>query len=257
MPVMDEFKEERSAVKNGTPKQKLTYFFDYYKWYVVGGIIAVIIIGSIIRNIVTYKDTAFYAMLVNAVSLNFPEDADDAEAFAAYAGIDTKEYKVFYDTSAQIGIDAGSDYQALQQIMVHITAADLDVMVSDTDCLMRYAYLGDFHDLRDLLSPEQLERYGDSFFYIDRAVLDEVEAARNDFNQDYTPVYGDPRRPGDMRDPVPVGVFLESGSPLLQDYTFREESPAACILVNTKHPETSVRFIDFLMSPAEAPSGVD
>ena len=45
-----------------------------------------------------------------------------------------------YDTSAQIGIDAGSDYQALQQIMVHITAADLDVMVSDTDCLMRYAY---------------------------------------------------------------------------------------------------------------------
>ena len=29
MPVMDEFKEERAAMKNGTPKEKLAYFFDY------------------------------------------------------------------------------------------------------------------------------------------------------------------------------------------------------------------------------------
>ena len=29
MPVMDEFKEEREALKHGTPKQKLAYFWDY------------------------------------------------------------------------------------------------------------------------------------------------------------------------------------------------------------------------------------
>lgn len=254
MPVMDEFKEERAAMKNGTPKQKLAYFFDYYKWYVVAGVVVVIFIGSIIHNIVTHKDTAFYAMLINSVPVNFSEDTDDTEAFAAYAGIDTEEYQVFYDTSAQIGIDAGTDYQTLQQIMVHITAADLDVMVSDTDSLMRYAYLGDFHDLRDLLTPEQLEKCGDSFFYIDKAVLDEVEAARKDYDQEYEPDYGDPRHPEDMREPVPVGVYLGAGCPLLQDYIFREESPAACVLVNTRHPETSARFIEFLMSSAEAPS---
>ncbi len=257
MPVMDEFQEERAAVKNGTPRQKLAYFFDYYKWYVAGAVIAVVFIVSIIHNIVTHKDTALYAMLVNTVPLSLSEDTDGTEAFAAYAGIDTQEYAVFFDTSAQLGLDSVSDYQTLQQIMVHITAADLDVMVSDTDSLMRYAYLGDFHDLRDLLSPEQLESYGSSFFYIDRVVLEEAEAARQDYDQEYKPVYGDPRRPEDMQDPVPVGVYLDSGSPLLQDYVFREESPAACILVNTRHPETSVRFLDFLMSSAEAPSGVD
>ena len=34
MAVMDEFKEEREALKRGTPKQKLAYFWYYYKWHV-------------------------------------------------------------------------------------------------------------------------------------------------------------------------------------------------------------------------------
>ena len=35
MAVMDEFKEEREALKRGTPKQKLAYFWYYYKWHVI------------------------------------------------------------------------------------------------------------------------------------------------------------------------------------------------------------------------------
>jgi len=42
MAVMDEFKEEREALKRGTPKQKLAYFWYYYKWHVI---ISVMIIG--------------------------------------------------------------------------------------------------------------------------------------------------------------------------------------------------------------------
>ena len=44
MAVMDEFKEEREALKRGTPKQKLAYFWYYYKWHVI---ISVIIIGKL------------------------------------------------------------------------------------------------------------------------------------------------------------------------------------------------------------------
>ena len=35
MPVMDEFKEERAAMKNGTPKEKNPYFYYYYNWYYI------------------------------------------------------------------------------------------------------------------------------------------------------------------------------------------------------------------------------
>lgn len=245
MPVMDEFKEERAALKNGTPKEKLTYFWDYYKWYVVGGVIAVACIVSVIHNIVTHRDTALYAMLINTVPTSLSPDSDNAEAFAAFAGIDTEEYQVYYDTSAQLGLDATGDYQALQQIMVHISAADLDVMVSDADSLMRYAYQGNFHDLRTLLSPEQLEQYGDSLFYIDNAVLREVEEARQNNLLDNAPAYGDPRHPEDMREPVPVGVCLRADSPLLQDYVFREESllPAFWSTPGTRKPPPALSSI--------------
>ena len=74
MPLMDEFREEREALKHGTWKEKLSYFFDYYKWHVVVTIAAIIFIVSITYQIVTRKDTAFYAAMVNAIEQNSAEE---------------------------------------------------------------------------------------------------------------------------------------------------------------------------------------
>ena len=48
MAVMDEFKEEREALKNGTPKQKLAYFWYYYKWHVIISLVVIILIVSFV-----------------------------------------------------------------------------------------------------------------------------------------------------------------------------------------------------------------
>lgn len=248
MPVMDEFKEERAAVKDGTLKQKLTYFFDYYKWHVICGVIAVIFAGVLIYQLTTQKDAAFYAMLLNGTSRSYPAESGHRDAFAEYAGIDTSEYDVIYDTSVQIGTGAGDDYQSAQTLMIHITAADLDVMVSDLDSLRHYAYLGDFRDLRDILTEEQLNRYEDSFYYIDMTVANAIENAKREYDYDYTPVYGDPLRPEDMQDPVPVGILLPEDCSLLEDYVFPDKAaPAVSVLINAEHTGAALQFIDFLM----------
>lgn len=246
MPVMDEFKEERAAVKNGTPKQKIAYFIDYYKWYVVFGA-AVLIFGAVfLYQVSNNKKPAFYAMLINAAPLDYSAEAENTDAFGAYAEIDPEKYNIIYDTSVQLGSDAGTDYYSAQQILVHVSAAEVDVMVSDAASLLQYAYMGDFCDLRTVLSPEQLEAYSDSFYYIDGAVLKEVEAARKDYDHEYIPVYGDPAHPEDMQDPIPAGLFLPSDCPLLEAYLFQGSDPAVSILINAPHPETAVRFLDYL-----------
>ena len=66
MAVMDEFKEEREALKNGTPKQKLAYFWYYYKWHVIISIVVIAMVGSFIYQYVNRKDTAFEAVLLYA-----------------------------------------------------------------------------------------------------------------------------------------------------------------------------------------------
>lgn len=248
MPVMDEFKQERENIKNGTPKQKLTYFWDYYKWHVIIGVIVIIAVVSFIHQMATRKETAFYALMLNATEYNYLEDTSvNTAAFTEYAGIDENKYQVIYDTSVQIGTEAGDDYNSAQKLMVYIAAAELDVMVSDSDSLLKYAYQGQFRDLRDFLTKEQLAEYEDSFYYVDGAVIAEIEAASDAYNFDYEPEYGDPRRPEDMEEPIPVGIFLNESNPLLKDYYFRGDDVVVSVLINTQRPELSSEFIDFLM----------
>lgn len=248
MPVMDEFKEEREALKHGTPKQKLAYFWDYYKWYVIGGAAVVAFIVSMIYQMVTSKETAFYALMLNGTEYNFMEDTSgNTAAFAEYAGIDEDKYQILYDTSVQIGTEAGDDYDSSQKLMVYIAAGELDVMVSDADSLTKYAYQGNFKDLRDFLSEEQLEKYQDSFYYIDNAVVKELDAANEAYDFDYVPDYGDPHHPEEMEEPIPTGIFVNEDCPLLKDYFFRGEDVAVSVLINTERPELASCFIDFLM----------
>ena len=248
MPVMDEFKEEREALKHGTPKQKLAYFWDYYKWYVIGGAAAVAFIVSMIYQMVTRKETAFYALMLNGTEYNFMEDTSgNTAAFAEYTGIDEDKYQILYDTSVQIGTEAGDDYDSSQKLMVYIAAGELDVMVSDADSLTKYAYRENFKDLRDFLSEEQLEKYQDSFYYIDNAVVKELDAANEAYDFDYVPDYGDPHHPEEMEEPIPTGIFVNEDCPLLKDYFFRGEDVAVSVLINTERPELASCFIDFLM----------
>lgn len=248
MPVMDEFREERQAMKHGTLKQKLMYFWDYYKWHLIIGLLAVAIVVSVVHQALTRRDIALYALLLNGSPYDFlADDSTYTAPFAEYAGIDESKYQIMYDATVQIGTGAGDDYTSAQKLMVYIAAGELDVMVSDPDSLLQYAYQGDFQDLRDFLTQEQLEKYADAFYYIDQAVSEEHAAANKANDYDYVPVYGDPHHPEKMRDPVPAGVFLPQDCPLLSDYYFRGSELAAGVLINTARPELASKYLDYLM----------
>lgn len=254
MAVMDEFKEERAALKNRSFKEKLSYFWDYYKWYVIGIVCAVLFVGSFVQQIVTRKDTAFYAVMLNASTMN-PFEADDPYAlkYAEYAGIDLNEYDIFFDTSFHIsesGMDENS-YTSIQKLSVYTAAGDLDVMITDTDSFNKYAYGYTFHDLRDFLSAEQIAELEPYFYYADRKVADEIDAANSTFDDTYVPVYADPTKPEDMEDPIPVGIYLDDCPKLRDNYYFRGEEGAAEHIVmgiycNTERTENVMKFLDFV-----------
>lgn len=246
MPVMDEFKEERAAMKKGTPRQKLAYFWDYYKWHFIGGCALILAVISFVYQAATRKETALYVLLLNGLMQDrLAEESEATAAFAEYAGIDETEYEIIYDTSLQFGTD--NDYAAAQKLMVSVAAQELDVVVSDADSLTTYAYQEYFYDLRNFLSPEQLALCQDSFYYMDAALVPKIDAAIEEGRFDYTPEYGDPRHPEDMQDPIPVGIYLAEDSPLLAQYAFRDSDPAVCVLTNTTRPEQAAQFVAFLM----------
>lgn len=248
MPLMDEFKEEREALKHGTPKQKLRYFWDYYKWHAIAVIAAILILIFSIREIVTRKDTAFYACFLNLARYNYTTDeAESIYAFAEFAGIDTDRYRLFFDTSIQIGMGTGTDNDSAQKLFAYLFAAEIDVMVSDLDSILIYAYQGDFNDMRDLLSEEQFAACQDSFYYIDGVMLAEIKATSESNNLSYSPVFPDPLLPDQMQDPIPAGIVLRDDNPLAKDYYFYEKKGAVSVMINTKRPELALKFLDFVM----------
>ena len=247
MPVMDEFKEEREALKHGTWKQKLSYFFDYYKWHVIVGAALLIFGFSLVSQILNHKETAFYAGLLNTIELN--NGTNYAQGFAEYAGIDSDTYDILFDTSMNI-VAGQLDQETIsstQKLVAIIAAKELDVMITDSASIQGYANSQYFYDLRDLLSPEQVEQYEASFYYVDMTAVLKRQAAMDSFDNDYVPSYPDPRHPEDMEQPIPVGIYLDGENALKDSFYFRSDEVVISVLLNTKHAETTSRFIDFLM----------
>lgn len=248
MPVMDEFKEEREALKNGTPKEKIQYFWYYYKWHTIVGLIVIAMIVSIIKTVVFQKETAFYAAFLNAATRYTGRDI--GAEFVEYAGIDGKTYDVMIDSSMFIDKDKmdTSSVSAAQRISVYLAAGDLDVLVTDTDSAQHYAYLDTLTDMKSFLTQEQYKQYEPYFYYVDMKVVKEIAAANDNMDLTYEAVYPeDPFDPTTMEEPVAVGICVDQCPILRDNYYFREDSLIFSVFCTSRNQELNQQFLEYLM----------
>lgn len=259
MPVMDEFKDEREKIKNGTFKEKLSYFIYYYKWHVLGILLAILCVVTFIVQLVNQTEDALYVCMLNTTEkgesiydVSQEASAEYGSLFAAYAGIDTDEYDIYFDTSMQIDVNSFDEttVNSTQKYITYLAAAEMDVILSDPEAFLYYAYQEDFYDLREILNDEQIEKYQDYFFYVDGAdiaayqeYLDSGESLYTDYELDAP----DPTKPEEMEDPIPIGLYLNSRETLNQYFFFQDESVVAGVFVNTERLDAALQYLDFVM----------
>ena len=63
--LREEEKARWKEIKDKPFKYKFDYFMDYYKWHVIGAIVAILVIVAVIRTIVSYRDYALCVIMVN------------------------------------------------------------------------------------------------------------------------------------------------------------------------------------------------
>ena len=246
MPVMDEFKAERETIKQKSTKEKISYFFDYYKWHTVAVVVILAAAISLIVHLVNLKDRALYVCLLNATA--FDQTDNYIQHFEEYAGIDQSEYEAIFDTSMSIEIGGRDTVTAtsFQKMAVYTAAGDLDVIITNPEIIEYYVEQGLFYDLRQLLSPEQIALYEPYFFYVDQVVLNAIQDA-NDRDETYDAVFSDPRQPEAMTDPIPVGIVLDDCQRLKESVLFGDEELVLSVIINSSNVETALKFIDFVM----------
>lgn len=249
MAAMDEFKDERESVKNKPLKYRIAYFWDYYKWYVIGGIAAVIVIVSTIKGIVTAKDTAVYAAMINYTE-NVDYSDDVFEDFLKMNDVDPKKNMINLDTTLYLTESGWSpaDVQSVQKLSVLLAAGDLDSIVTGAPYFQKYAYQGYLTDLRDVCDEDELKSIEGDIYYIDGAISKLVIEAMDDNKEYDLSEAPDPSKPEEMEDPIPVGIRL-TDSKLLDahfEYSYPAEERYGSVVINSKRPGMTKDMLMYL-----------
>lgn len=251
MPVMDEFKAEREAMKNKSFKERLLYFWDYYKWHVIGGAAGLFLLGTLIHDVLTNKDYAFYGAFINTAPLYDAEEFVDA--FEAKLPLDFENEEAVLDATYYISENANNDLSvsSAQKMIIYISAGDVDVIATDEGTISNYALNESLFDLRTILTEEQIASYEDYFYYVDMEqirlkTLDEANSVEP------TPVDQiDPRRPDLMTEPIPVAIYVPEDSRVLSYYLFSEGEPVLAVPVTGTNVDWSLMFIDYALETVE------
>ena len=264
MSIIEEIKEQqKKSLKNMSPKEKLAYFWDYYKIHTGVAIIVLTLIVVFTYQFVTSKDYAFYAVLVNARSTgtNYGLSELWAEEFLEYAQIDPDKYQVSIDTSITMSLDSQYDIANQEKMLAMMQAGIISAIVADTEAFEMYAQNEYFYDLESLLTAEELEKYGPYLYYTDAATF----ADPNDdtfYNEDELTNPADltinHRDPSTMGQPVAVGFILTEDNMLADadyygylsdseyDYQGYPSDAVLGIPATNKEPTLVIRFLAFL-----------
>ena len=175
-----------------------------------------------------------------------------ADEFVEYASIDTDEYQVVTDTSLIINnenLDENT-IAATQKISVLIAAGEMDILTSDETTFLTYATPDTMHDLRDVYTEEELEKYKDYIYYVDMEVIRQKQAFYNSSDAsdiaNFKEAVYDHFDPESMTEPIPIAFCIEK-SPKINEYFYViDEVLPMGIIVNTKHFETTKLFVEYL-----------
>lgn len=266
--VVEEIREQqKQALSSMSFKEKLAYFWDYYKIHTIVVICVIALTISFVRQIAANKPYAFYATFINAAT---DEENTDTSViweneFPEFAGIDAEAYRVCIDTTLSISAGSGSQYEMAyrQKMAAMMHAGDIHAFVADTETFESYAHVETFYDLSDIFTEEELAPYADLLYYTDAAAFDEdsgttleeMEAAQKAF---YEKVI-DHSDPSAMEKPVAVGIRIPTSGNKLADagyYRYLKDGdlifqgyPSETVLgipLSAEDPKLALQFLSYL-----------
>ena len=254
MTLKDIIEREKNCTKEITKdmskKQKLAYFWDYYKWHFLITVAVIIFVIYLIVHYVNAKEEALFAAMVN-FSATETEEAEFKNAFIQYINLDTDKYSVDINDTVTIGLGAslGTPYTGHDLLAAYIGGDQLDVMCTGENVFFDYAYEDTFLPLSRYMSEEEIEKLDGRLYYVDASVVEGYTEAIRNMDYDYSADAAEPDKPGEMERPVAVGVFVDDSYWIDKCFKCDDEEVGrfvAGVVANSHRTENAAKFIFFL-----------
>ncbi len=158
---------EREKLRAMSPKEKHWYIWEYYKFHIIGAVIAVCVLVSLGKAFYQSSyDTVLYCFYLNSSAGSELSTAPLEQGFAEYMELGRKE-QITVESGSVSFDDTASEYNyaIMAKISALVMSHELDVMIGDTASTDEYAALGAFLDLEAQLSPELLDLVRDRLYY--------------------------------------------------------------------------------------------
>lgn len=243
MTIREAIKQQQKSIKNRSPKEQISFFWEYYGIKAIALLAAVAVGIAFIVSIITQKDYAFTGVFFGAVPQDHAEQY--LSSFGTAAGIDPEKYEL----SAQCHLDIRMDqtvtqeiYDSMETFTAMVAAKTVDCFAGNSELFLYYAYMEYATDLRTVLSQEELAQLSPYLHYIDAKLIEQQEHADEGLADAYTQ-RPDSTKPELMAEPVPVGISLNAATDAFKEaYHFGEEAVIG-ICASSAHPENALSFL--------------
>jgi len=150
------------------------------------------------------------------------------------------------------------DMATMQRIVAVVQTKELDAVIFDSQCFDQYAVNQIFYDLREVLTPEQIEKYEPYFYYVDMDIVraqeeedvivdtDAIAAKGNLTLEEIHELAATRMDPSTMGDPVPVGIVMTDSPFATESHSYDDLVPVFGISVTTQRVDTCLQFLDYL-----------
>ena len=240
--IKEQSAKEETRFSDLDGKKKIGFIWDYYKWWIIGGIAAIIALTTFIRDYrENSKPTYLYVEMLNSY---FGADNTNTiyNDFASEAGIDlTKEHLIIGTEVTLSAENFDTTMLAFQQRLVaSYAASDLDVVIGPRNIIEGPANCDSYGNLEQILPQDLIDELKDREyeFYIFDPSKDDIE--------DYE---------GEDLTPYVAGIYLDNCSYLNNQgehgaypvASSDEERPILTIAANSKRLDHAIEFVRFLI----------
>ncbi len=138
----------KAAFRAMGPGEKLGYVWEYYKWPILLGLVALLVLGSALHRNLTKKEPVLYLAMAN-VALGEDLQRDLTEGYLLEAGLDEKRQEVYLYLDLYLSDNADTlnheyAYASKMKLMGAVSAQKLDLVLMNReawDLLSRGGYL--------------------------------------------------------------------------------------------------------------------
>ncbi|HHX11936.1 MAG TPA: hypothetical protein GX731_03880 [Clostridiales bacterium] len=214
-------KTEKEKLKDLSPKGRITYLWEYYRFHALGVILALAIIFYIVYGIANPDaETIFYAALINNT---IDKEAIDevSKEFSDALQLNPDTESIMFNTSLYFGNELEynvSNATSRQVLATYVAAQEVDVIIAPESEFKSYAYNGYFDRISSQLPTDLYTKLSDYFYFSDQ----EDDPKKN--------VYG---------------IYL-TDTELYTNHAVNADPYILGIVANSEHKGNSIEFLRYL-----------